>query len=127
MVFWTEPKATANPGYWVPDEEIEIGESHDPWWSAYGGYLADLRIYNRVLSAGEIAQLAGVAVASPALGFSVAGGKLTLSWSQAGFVLQQNSNLSNPAGWANVANGGISPVVITLPPTGVNFYRLKQP
>ncbi|MGA2656417.1 MAG: LamG domain-containing protein [Verrucomicrobiota bacterium] len=120
-------QGNSQPWYWLPDEAVEIGESHDPWWSAYGGYLADLRIYNRVLSAGEIAQLAGVAVVPPALGLSVAGGKLTLSWSEAGFVLQQNSNLSNPAGWANVANGGASPVVITLPRTGVNFYRLKQP
>jgi hypothetical protein len=112
--------------YWVPEEMIELGKSHDTYWSAYGGFLDDFRIYNRVLTASEIAGLAGV-VAPPTLDFSVAGGKLTLSWSQTGFALQENSNLSNSAAWTNVANGNVSPVVITLPPTGANFYRLKKP
>ena len=112
--------------YWVPDETIELGKSHDAYWSAYGGFLDDFRIYNRVLSAGEIAGLAGV-VTSPTLSFSLAGGGLTLSWSQTGFLLQQNNNLANPPGWTNVANGDVSPVVITLPSTGASFYRLKRP
>jgi hypothetical protein len=112
--------------YWVPEEMIELGKSHDTYWSAYGGFLDDFRIYNRVLTASEIAGLAGV-VAPPTLDFSVAGGKLTLSWSQTGFALQENSNLSNSAAWTSVANGNVSPVVITLPPTGANFYRLKKP
>ena len=112
--------------YWVTDETLELGKSHDSYWSAYHGFLDDFRIYNRVLSLSEIAALAGVAVGSPTLNFSVAGGKLTLSWVPTGFVLQQNSNLGNAAGWANVANGDVSPVAITLPASGANFYRLKK-
>ena len=112
--------------YWVPDETIELGKSHDAYWSAYGGFLDDFRIYNRVLSTSEIAGLAGVVV-SPTLSFSVAGGKLTLSWSETGFVLQQNIDVANQVGWTNVANGDVSPVVITLPPAGASFYRLKKP
>ncbi len=111
--------------YWVPDETLEVGKSHDTYWSAYHGFLDDFRIYNRVLSATEIAQLAGVLL--PTLNFSMAGDKLTLSWSETGFVLQENGNVANPTGWTNVANGNVSPVVITVPPTGANFYRLKKP
>jgi hypothetical protein len=115
--------------YWVTDQTIELGKSHDSYWSAYNGFLDDFRIYNRILSADEIAALAGVAVGSPTLNFSVSGGNLTLSWSPAGFVLQENSNLGNPTGWTNVANGAVSPVVIPLPVAGAgaNFYRLKKP
>jgi hypothetical protein len=70
--------------------------------------------------------LAGVVLA-PTLNFSVAAGKLTLSWSPTGFVLQQNTQVANVAGWTNVAGGDVSPVVISLPATGANFYRLKKP
>jgi concanavalin A-like lectin/glucanase superfamily protein len=110
--------------YWVTDQTLEFGKSHDSYWSAYHGFLDDFRIYNRVLSATEIAQLAGVF--APTLHFSMAGGKLTLSWTETGFVLQENSNVANSPGWTNVANGNVSPVVITVPLTGANFYRLKK-
>ncbi|MCX6922863.1 MAG: hypothetical protein NT154_06580, partial [Verrucomicrobia bacterium] len=65
-------------------------------------------------------------VVQPILTFSLAGGKLTLSWSGSGFVLQQNNLLGNPTGWTNVVNGNTSPVTITVPATGNMFYRLKQ-
>jgi hypothetical protein len=113
--------------YWVTDQTLEIGKSHDSYWTAYNGFLDDFRIYNRVLSASEIAQLAGAATAPLTLNFSVAAGKLTLSWLPPGFVLQENGNLGNPGGWTNVPGGSNSPVVITLPGAGANFYRLKSP
>jgi hypothetical protein len=118
-------QTNSQPWAWDPQEEIEIGTSHDPWWASYGGYLGDFRIYNRVLSASEIAQLAGLAIAPPTLQITVAGGKLTLGWSGAGFVLQQNSSLTNPAGWADVPNGDVSPVKLAVPAAGAGFYRLK--
>ena len=111
---------------WVPDETIELGKSHNTYWSAYNGFLDDFRVYNRVLSATEIAGLAGV-VLPPILNFGVASGKLTLSWSPTGFVLQQNTQVANVTGWTNVASGDISPVLISLPAAGANFYRLKKP
>ena len=109
--------------YWVTDETLEIGKSHDTYWSAYHGFLDDFRIYNRVLSASEIAQLAGV-VTSPILSITRSASSLTINWSVTGFVLQQNTNLANPTGWTDVTN--TSPVVITLPVSGANFYRLKK-
>ncbi len=112
--------------YWVPEETIELGKSHDTWWAAYTGFLDDFRIYNRVLSPAEIAALAGAVVTPPPLSISVAAGKVTLSWSQVGFVLQENSELKNTGGWANVPGGNVSPVTVTMDPTGARFYRLVQ-
>jgi hypothetical protein len=113
--------------YWVTNETLEIGKSHDPYWTAYHGFLDDFRIYNRVLSASEIAQLAGVVSGPPKLNFAVSAGKMTLSWTPTGFVLQQNNNLGAQTGWTNVPNGNVSPVIITLPTTNsANFYRLKS-
>src|SRR5260370_13713219 len=45
---------------WVPDQEIEIGKSHASFWSAYTGFLDDFRIYNRILTAAEVADIAGL-------------------------------------------------------------------
>jgi hypothetical protein len=116
----------ANSGAWAwPDLEIEIGKSHDPFWSGYTGFLDEFRIYNRVLTASEVSQLAGV-VAQPTLRILRSGNQITISWTGSGFALQANSDLSNPAGWINVTGNPSSPYTITLPTTGVSFYRLKK-
>jgi hypothetical protein len=53
-------------------------------------------------------------------------GKIVLSWSGNGFVLQQNSTLNNAAGWANAPSGTANPATNTIG-TGPLFYRLKWP
>jgi len=112
--------------YWVPEETLELGKSHDTFWSGYTGFFDDFRIYNRVLSADEIAQLAGVVI-RPTLTISVTGSTATLSWFQTGFLLQENSDVSNQSGWTDVSNGSVSPVMVTIAQTGAKFYRLKKP
>jgi hypothetical protein len=57
------------------------------------------------------------------LNFSRSGNQLTLSWTASGFVLQENSNLQNAAGWSNVPGGNVSPVIITMN-AAPKFYRL---
>jgi hypothetical protein len=118
--------ANSTAWYWVPEQRIEIGDSHDAFWSAYTGFLDDFRIYNRVLGADEIANLAGV-VTQPKLNLSLNGRDLTVSWSATGFVLQENSDVGNANGWANVTGGASSPVTISIPATGNKFYRLFKP
>jgi hypothetical protein len=55
-----------------------------------------------------------------------------ISWPSpsTGFILQQNSTLINPGGWATVnqnpADNGTTKSVIVNPPTGNVFYRLKD-
>ena len=59
------------------------------------------------------------------LNFSRTGDQLTLSWTASGFVLQENSSLSNSAGWTDVVGGGTSPVTVTMD-AAPKFYRLKK-
>ncbi len=69
--------------------------------------------------------IVGSGTPGPTLVLTVSGNTLTISWSGTGFVLQQNSDLGNPAGWTAVPNGATSPVIIT--PSGSQmFYRLKM-
>ncbi len=95
----------------------------------FDGQVDELAIYDTALSADRIAahyQAADLPVVGPTLQYAVAAGSLTLSWSGSGFVLQQNGDLSNPAGWTNVPAGDISPVTLT-PGAGNQFFRLQKP
>jgi hypothetical protein len=112
-----------SPWSWDPAEELEFGRSYANYWQRFTGYLDDVQIYARILNAGEIAQSM---VLGPTLSVSRAGNQLTLSWPTPGFLLQENSSLTNPAGWSNVPGGSTSPVVVTIPSAGNKFYRLKN-
>ena len=58
--------ANTAPWFWNPNQRIELGQSHDPWWRKYDGYLDDFRIWNRQLSADEIHMVAlGEAASTP--------------------------------------------------------------
>jgi hypothetical protein len=69
-------------------------------------------------------------VGGPTLTITQSGNSVTVSWpvGSGGFVLQQNGNVANPAGWSpyggtvNTANG-TSSITLTSP-TGTQFYRL---
>ena len=54
------------------------------------------------------------------------GNQISISWPGDGFVLQENANVANPAGWTDAAGGVASPVVVTVPASGMKFYRLRQ-
>ena len=43
-----------NAWTWPTNQEIEIGVSHDPYWRKFTGQMDDVRIYKRILSAGEV-------------------------------------------------------------------------
>lgn len=95
----------------------------------FDGQVDELAIYATALSANRIAahyQAAALPVVGPTLQYTVAAGSLTLSWTGSGFVLQQNSDLSKPAGWTNVPAGDTSPVTLT-PSAGDQFFRLEKP
>ncbi|MCW5551913.1 MAG: LamG domain-containing protein [Verrucomicrobiae bacterium] len=65
-------------------------------------------------------------IEAPLLEFMRDGNTLVLSWSAPGFVLQQNPDATNPAGWTDVPNGQSSPVSVTIGPANL-FFRLVQP
>jgi len=114
----------SGPWSWDPLEQIELGKSHDSFWRRLDGYLDDVQFYNRLLSAAEVVQSMTL---GPSITFTRAGNQLTLSWTQSGFVLEENSSLSNPTGWGNVAGGSSSPVTVPIPSSGNKFYRLRKP
>ncbi len=63
----------------------------------------------------------------PSLNFVRSGNQLTFTWTDEGFVLQQNPDLSNPNGWSNVAGGDQSPVNVTINGSSNDYYRLRKP
>ncbi|HNQ90078.1 MAG TPA: putative Ig domain-containing protein [Verrucomicrobiota bacterium] len=68
-----------------------------------------------------------VAPASPTLLVgSAAPGQIVLSWSGNGFLLQQNSDLTNPSGWVPAPSGTANPATNAIG-AGNLFYRLKWP
>jgi hypothetical protein len=108
-------------GSWPTFRNLMFGSSWDGYWKRFNGYMDDIRIYNRVLSAAEVAQ-----VMAPDLFISRSGNDLLLTWTGAGYILQQNSSLAIPANWADITGATTSPVNITLPASGNNFYRLRK-
>jgi hypothetical protein len=114
----------SGPWSWDPAQELELGKSYDNYWRRFNGYLDDVQFYYRILSTAEIAQSMSL---GPLLSFSRSGNQLTLSWSLAGFVLQENSNLNNAAGWSNVTGGSSSPITVTMSSVTNKYYRLVKP
>jgi len=68
-----------------------------------------------------------VAPASPTLLLGPAApGQIVLYWTGTGFVLQQNSDLTNPSGWVTAPSGTANPAT-NATGAGSLFYRLKWP
>ena len=117
-----------NAGAWPLDRPLEFGQSHDGYWPGYIGYMDDIHIFNRTLSVAEINQLmvGGVPVLPPTISTSVMGKQLTITWSQSGFILQQDGQVNNAPGWADITGATTGTYTVTLPATGNNFYRLRK-
>jgi len=60
------------------------------------------------------------------LNITISGSQLTLSWSGSGYIVQQNTTLNNPSGWADVSGATASPVFINVA-SGTKYYRLRKP
>ncbi len=85
-------------------------DSYNNWWWA---------IDNVEVSVGS------AVTPAPTLNYQVAGGQLTLTWTGAGFVLEENSVLGTGAGWSAVAGAGANSATVPIT-TGTKFYRLKK-
>lgn len=116
---------------WNAGQQIELGRSHDGYWRAYDGAMDDFRIYNRTLTATEVAQLAGsgdlvdTAALKVRFNFDAAPSGVTMKWPCG--TLQCTSELvGNGPGttWVDVP-GAISPYTIT-PGQPMRFYRVRR-
>lgn len=121
-------KTHLNPGAWTWDNRaIEIGLSHDSYWTPFTGQLDDIRFYNRELTAGEIAQihagdnpLIGAAELAGRYNFDTAPAMgLRLTWPIG--VLLQADNAEGP--YTPVPNA-VSPYVVN-PTEARKFYLIS--
>ncbi len=62
----------------------------------------------------------------PSLTIERSADQVTISWVGAGYVLQENDDVTNPDGWTDVDGGDASPVNLTLPGPGTGYYRLRN-
>jgi hypothetical protein len=121
------------PWSWPPAQPIELGRSHDGYWRIFNGSMDDVRIYNTMLSAAEIAQVAAGDDASPVASsamvlrqnFGAAPAGVTLRWPCG--VLQEASTLvGNGPGtaWTDVPSA-TTPYSF-LPDQNMRFFRIRQ-
>ena len=122
---------------WVPQQRLGLdlerptpdrtGRSHDTHWRAYNGLLDDFRIYNRVLTGPEIAQVAstGALVDDAALkvrfNFNSPPSGYTLTWPGTG-TLEGATDLSSPVTWTPLPNSH-SPYFVRPGDAPLLFYR----
>jgi hypothetical protein len=115
-----------NAWSWPLSQEIEIGQSHDPYWRRFDGNMDDFRMYNRVLSATEISQVyaTGALVDTSALvvqyEFNSAIYGQSLVWPYG--TLLSSPVLGSGATWG-VVPGAVSPLPFQFSQPA-QFYRL---
>jgi hypothetical protein len=116
-------------------DEVIVGGAH-PGYLEFQGRMDEIAVYdlsafsNENAVTSDITNLVALHAAAalvlppPTLSIALTVGHLNVTWSGAGYKLQENSNLANQAGWSNVTNGNSSPVIISPLPSNPTFYRL---
>jgi hypothetical protein len=118
---------------WPPAQPIELGRSHDGYWRIFNGSMDDVRVYNTMLTAEQIAQVfaddsAGLVAPSAMvlrLNFDAAPPGLTLRW-PCGILQEATTLIGNGPGtqWTDVPNA--TPPYSLLPDQNMRFFRLRQ-
>jgi len=112
---------------WPVGQQIELGLSHDSSYSAFGGQLDEVRIYNRQLTGGEVtsvynsAALVDTAALKLRLNFDSAtlAPGVTVSWQNTNATLQSAGALTGP--WTSLP-AAISPYRAEIQ-TGQIYFR----
>jgi len=97
---------------------IRIGSDNSAA-TVFNGRIDEVAVFNRALSASEIMQAAGAAVA-PTLGLQTVGSQIRLDWSSG--TLLEATNIAGP--WTTNAN--VSPYLVT-PAGPQKYFRVKAP
>jgi hypothetical protein len=130
-VMASKPVLTANAA------NLMIGENPEARGREFEGLLDDIAIWNRVLTATEVATLynsgAGTAISSlpgvnepvPPVSVTVAraGANITIQWSPSGGTLETSPALGAGAVWTTV--GTANPATVPVG-TGNAYYRIRQ-
>jgi hypothetical protein len=100
---------------WAPTQPLEFGSSHDPYWRMFNGFMDDVMVHNRGLTAAEIAATAaGTPVTDNSLVL-----RMNFGAAPVGSVVADTSTLNNPgtnngAAWF-ASEGGRSGVMKFVP------------
>jgi Concanavalin A-like lectin/glucanases superfamily/Immunoglobulin domain len=111
---------------WPTAQPVELGRSHDGYWKRYDGQLDDFRIYSRVLTDPEIADVAstGALVDTAALklrfNFDTSGIGQSVTWPFG--TLLSSPTLDPGAVWTPVP-GATPPTYPFLPKDEAKFFR----
>ncbi len=119
-------QANSSTWSWPTAQPVELGRSHDTYWKRYDGQLDDFRIYNRVLTQGEIATIySGDALVDNAalklrFNFSTAGSGNSVTWP---FGTLLSSPVLGPAAIWTPVLGAEVPVYPIFPTGPAQFFR----
>ncbi len=119
-------QANALAWSWPTTEPIELGRSHSSYWKRYDGQMDDFRIYNRVLTAGEIASiyasdaLVDTAALKLRFNFSTSGIGKSVTWPFG--TLLSSPAVGPAANWTPVP-GAVAPVYPFMPTEAAKFFR----
>lgn len=111
---------------WPTAQPIEIGRSHDAYWKRFDGQMDDFRIYNRVLSAGEIASihasdaLVDTAALKLRFNFSTSGIGMSVTWP---FGTLLSSPVMGPSAIWTPVPGAAVPAYPFMPTEAAKFFR----
>lgn len=124
-----------------PARQLNIGQDGTGAYTdsaLYDALMDDVGIWNRALSSREVAVIfsrglngqsldgtGSAPVGGPTLSTKVSGNQMTISWTGEGFVLQENGNLSNAAGWSAVTGAGANSATVPIG-SGTKFFRLQK-
>jgi hypothetical protein len=111
---------------WPATQQIELGRSHDGYWKRYDGQMDDFRIYNRVLTQGEIATivssdaLADTAALKLRFNFGTAGIGNSVTWP---FGTLLSSPAVGPGAIWTPVPGAVPPAYPFMPTEPAKFFR----
>ena len=108
----------------VPDGNWAVGSTGMGWTNDFAGTIDEVAIYDKALSASQIAAhyVVGTAGTTALTAVSAGQGKVAITW-PAGTTLQESSTVNGA--YTAVSNSPISP--LTVSPTGTRFYRWSLP
>lgn len=119
------------------DLNLNIGQDGNGAYTdgEWDGLLDEVAFWDRALTATEVATVFGYGYrgesfladppSNPTITYSVTGGQMTMNWQGTGFVLQENTSLTNTTGWTAVAGAGANSATVPVG-SGVKFYRLMK-
>lgn len=125
-------KTTTGAWSWPTAQPIELGRSHDGYWKRFNGRMDDVRLYNRMLTEGEIGGVvagdnAQARVASDALlvlfDFNAPGSGLVLTWPCGTLQAASSVGAGGVLQWEDV-QGAASPFGVRAN-TQKSFYRVR--